>query len=334
MIEKPDNYFINRLRTDAPCLFNNKIHKGARKVTELNLLNIDDYIANWEVLDDETRSDVRTIVEGNWINETDDYNRSGGGIKNKSDYPLAEQLLLYAGLGIRDMVRTAWKIIPSNVRDNDGYRNPQGTSLGFIDPRAATKCIREFFDENAPNRLMPHYVCTRVLFKSDPQHWMIGDRTDLGRDRFNHFYNRVAKRLARWHKAGSIKSCLARYEISVSNLAGSIFKPHAHAVIWHTPDHKLRFLNNSFNRGEIEEIQDPQYRWDDIKRYIKYMFQVSPFTNRYRIEWDELNREAMNQLSRKCLWKLIELHIHPGAEVNKDREFKRNLPPHGRGKYY
>ena len=334
MEQKPARHFINQLRSQVPCLFDGSIHKGARKITELNLLNIGDYIENWEILDDETRRDVRTIVEGNWNDVDGDYNRSSGGIKNKSENPLAEQMLLYAGLGIRDMVRTAWKIIPSNVRDQRGYRHPHGTSMGFIDPRAANSSFSEFIGDYAPNRLMPHYSATRVLFKSDPEFWFIGDRTDLGRDSFNLFFDAVSRRMACWHKNKSIKSCIARFEVSVACLAGSIFKPHVHAVIWHKKDHKREFLHNSFNRGEVEEVQDPQSSWEEIRRFIRYMFQVSPFTNRYRIEWDEANREVMNQLSRKCLWKIIELHMHPSAEVQKDREFKRKIPPPGRRKYY
>jgi hypothetical protein len=115
---------------------------------------------------------------------------------------------------------------------------------------------------------------------------------------------------------------------------GSFFKPHVHAVVWHRPDQSRRFLQYAYQREEIEEVQEPQASWNEIHRFIRYMFQVSPFTNRYRVEWDEEHRDGINQLSRKALWKLIELHIHPGAEVQKDREFKRNLPPHGRGNHY
>jgi len=334
MIPKPDLHFINKLKRDVPCLFYEKDLTGAKKSTDINLLHIPDYLNNWEILDDETRVDVRTIIEGKWEISDGDYNRSSGGIKKKSDYPLAEQLLLYAGLGIRDMVNTAWKIIPSNVRDQRGYRYPLGTSLGFIDPRAANDAFRDFASNYSPARLMPHYHATRVLFNSPPELWSVGDRTDKARDRFNLFYDGVSRRLDKWHDQGSIKSCLARFEISVVHLSGSIFKPHVHAVIWHKPGHKRRFLQESYQRGEIEEIQEPQTRWRDISRFIRYMFQVSPFTDRYRIEWDRNQSEVMYQLSRKALWKLIELNIHPGADVHKDREFKRNLPPPGKSKYY
>jgi hypothetical protein len=334
MIPKPDSYFINKLRRDVPCLFYEKDLIGAKKSTDINLLHIPDYLNNWEILDDETRADVRTIIEGKWEISDGEFNRSSGGIKKKSEYPLPEQLLLFAGLGIRDMVCTAPKIIPSNVRDQRGYRHPHGTSLGFIDPRAANDAYSNFSSKYSLSRLMPHYSATRVLFNSHPDLWSVGDRTDKARDRFNLFYDGVSRRLDKWHDQGSIKSCLARFEISVVHLAGSKFKPHVHAVVWHTPDHNRQFLHNAYERGEIEEIQEPQAKWRDIKGFIRYMFQVSPFSDRYRIEWDKNSGEILYQLSRKALWKLIELHIHPGAQVHKDREFKRNLPPHGKGRYY
>lgn len=316
-----------------PDLFIGETHSDAKDVSDLNLLNIYDYILNWECLDNETRAEVTTIVEGLWNDgEVGDsgYNRSAGGIKGKSDKALAELMLLYAGLGVRDTLSTAHRIIPSNVRDFRGYRDRNTTSLGFLDPRAANGRIKSFFNEYDPSELMPPYHATRVLFNAPKDIWYFGGSTVEARDRFNRFFSKVSGRLDRWHDKGSIVACFARFEIAIQRLAGSIFQPHVHAVIWHHPDHCMRFLKNAFKRGEIEEIQEPQSSWDDIKGFIRYMMQVESIGSRYRIERDEANLREYNQLARQGLWNYIELQKHTSAEVQKHREFKRAIPKVGK----
>lgn len=328
----PVQYLTNRLREKIPSLFEGKTHRDARNWAFLNLLNVNDHLLNWDRLDDSMQSDLTCIIEGDWDEgEWEDgarrgYNRSAGGIKGKSDAALAEQLLLYAGLGIRDMVFNGYKIIPSNVRDRNGHRDRHTTSLGFIDPRAANAKIADFFKRYDPARLMPRFSATRVLFNSPEDLWEVGDRTDLVRDSYNDFFEGVAGRLSKWYDQGSIVACFARFEIGIKSLAASIFHPHVHAVIWHRQDHTRKFLQQSYLRGEIEEIQEPQRYWREIRNFVRYMMQVQPIGPRCRIEWDENHPEEVNQLFRRGLRNYIEVHMHPGAEVHKDREFKRNLP--------
>lgn len=312
-----------------PDLFVGETHSDAREANDLNLLNIYDYMLNWECLDNETRADVVTIVEGLWSNDEEknsSYNRSAGGIKGKSDKALAELMLLYAGLGVRDTLSTAHRIIPSNVRDLQGYRDSNTTSLGFLDPRAANGRIKSFFNEYDPSKLMPRYHATRVLFNAPKEIWYFGGSTVEARNRFNAYFTKVSARLDRWHKKGSIVACFARFEIAIQRLAGSIFQPHVHAVIWHRPGHRMRFLKNAFKRGEIEEIQNPQSDWNDIKGFIRYMMQVESIGSRYRIERDEANLRVYNQLARQGLWNYVELQKHTSADVQKHREFKRAIP--------
>ena len=328
-ISKPSPLLINNLKDKVPGLFRGNTHRNAMDRYGLNLLNLDDYLINWNRLPNTMKEELVKIVEGDWDRE----NSAAWGIKKRMrdphSHPLAEHLLFMAGVELRNMGSTSHRIISSNLMDNRGFRDPSRTDQSWIDPRAATSRIRKWRKHNKPDQLMPSHHAVIVIFNSPDSLHHVGENTLGMRDNYNRFFTKNEKCLLKWVERGRIVSYYCSHEISLSSVWNSTFRPHTHGVVWIEPGSDLKFLESAKRRGVLDYLPKIHQRWEGVSRFIPYTMRVSPLVDVYRREFEMLDPDQIVEFNIRavhCVGKLADLWKNPSAKVNKRRMAMKGIP--------
>jgi hypothetical protein len=328
-VPRPSLVKINTLREKIPSLFKGNTHKGVKDRYGLNLLNLDDYLNNWNRLHGTMKEELVKIVEANWDRE----NSATWGIKKRfrdpHSHPFAEHLLFMAGVELRNMGSTYHRIIPSNLIDDNGYRDPSRTDQSWIDPRAAVSRIRKWRKNNKPELLFPKHRAIVIIFNSGEDLHYVGENTLGMRNRYNRFFNKNEKCLLKWVERGRIEAFYTSHEISLSSVWNSTFRPHTHGIIWIKPDTDLKFLKRAKGRGLLDYLPKIHRSWNGIRNFIPYTMRVSPLVDVYRKEFEMLDMDQVVEFNKRavhCVGKLADLWKNPSAYVNKRRIAMKGIP--------
>ena len=314
-IEQPSWDACNFLRESVPGIFKGEPAQLSRDHYELNLLNIEDYLSNWERLSQPMKQELTLIITADWDNE----NTASDGVKNPRRYTtpynprekLAKHLLLLCGLQLRNLGYPYCQVVSSNILRPDGFRNPNRTDQRWIDPRGAVSCIRRFFDKYNPQALMHENAAMILLFDADESFRHVGEQTFEKAEFYKMFFSKNEEVLIRWMRKGFIRAYFISHEISVHSIKESTFRPHSHVVIWFNPNSDLEFLNKLKKTSTKMSKIDRIYRnWNKLGNYIPYLFKVTRLAETYEREFADLVDDEVvpfNIKASQALGKLLEL---------------------------
>ena len=314
-IEQPSRDACNFLRESVPGIFKGEPAQFSRDHYELNLLNIEDYLSNWERLSQPMKQELTLIITADWDNE----NTASDGVKNPRRYTtpynprekLAKHLLLLCGLQLRNLGYPYCQVVSSNILRPDGFRNPNRTDQRWIDPRGAVSCIRRFFDKYNPQALMHENAAMILLFDADESFRHVGEQTFEKAEFYKMFFSKNEDVLIRWMRKGFIRAYFISHEISVHSIKESTFRPHSHVVIWFNPNSDLEFLNRLKKTSTKMSKIDRIYRnWNKLGNYIPYLFKVTRLAETYEREFADLVDDEVvpfNIKASHALGKLLEL---------------------------
>jgi len=314
-VERPSWEVCNFLRESVPGIFKGEPAQFSRDHYGLNLLNIEDYLSNWDRLSQPMKQELTLIITADWDNE----NTASDGVKNPRRYTtpynprekLAKHLLLLCGLQLRNLGYPYCQVVSSNILQPDGFRNPNRTDQRWIDPRGAVSRIRRFFDKYNPGALMHENAAMILLFDAGEQFRHVGDLTLVKAEFYQMFFSKNEEILIRWMRKGFIRAYFISHEISVHSIKESTFRPHSHVVIWFNPNSDLEFLNRLKKSSTRMSRIDRIYRnWNELSNYIPYLFKVTRFAETYEREFADLVDDEVVQFNvnaSQALGKLLEL---------------------------
>ena len=314
-VEQPSRDACNFLRESVPGIFKGEPAQLSRDHYELNLLNIEDYLSNWERLSQPMKQELTLIITADWDNE----NTASDGVKNPRRYTtpynprekLAKHLLLLCGLQLRNLGYPYCQVVSSNILRPDGFRNPNRTDQRWIDPRGAVSCIRRFFDKYNPQALMHENAAMILLFDAGESFRHVGEQTFEKAEFYKMFFSKNEEVLIRWMRKGFIRAYFISHEISVHSIKESTFRPHSHVVIWFNPNSDLEFINRLKKTSTKMSKIDRIYRnWNKLGNYIPYLFKVTRLAETYEREFADLVDDEVvpfNIKASHALGKLLEL---------------------------
>ena len=316
-LRKPTEDELEHLRLYCPEIFKDEITRKAKSISEIELLNLNDYLAHWGVLDRSTRHLLAEFVNSDW-SRTDWQDK---GLKTKEgNVTLAQALLLLIGLGIENvMPNSGDRLILSNLRTKAGKFRKGGQKQRSKDPKAAIMAYQKFMATFAPADLFPANKAYVVLFESPDELKAVGLNCHLDDRRvaIGQFFNAVRDFLRICKERGCITAYLAGHEISSSSITPLQVNPHSHAVIWLPHYHDTAFLDAAREAGiPLKYKPTPIVDYSTLERFIPYIMQAHSLVMRYNVERPEGNLREFNLAAREALYATHQLYHGHGTSYD------------------
>ena len=288
-----------------------------------NWLSPNDYVANWESLDDHTRSVFNTLLTA----DSSPSNRCYYGLKEHDSLP--EHLLLLTGAEI-------WNLFPDRPTDMvtanlkfDGFRySPTMVSSRILDSRTAMDAIHDFERIYNPAVMFKDFDAAILLIDSPVHLREIRDNSDVVRDAYKQFFKENSAFLGGQIDKWKIFSYIYSNEISVTSIRRREFCPHTHFVAFYPkgtelplvemqadlaavhPDRKL-----TMHTTGVPDGVHTSYR--TLKDFCKYLYKVSTLAKTYRREFSYDCARDININTIHCLRTLVELTTGTGDKKKR-----------------
>ncbi len=301
---KPCSDSIDELKKSFPGLFRENTNQVCNSKYDFNLLNINAYLDNWNLLHWKIQSAICDFVESDLKSNCYRF-----GMKNRSDFE--KHLLLLAGSEIWNIKQFPHSdMVHSNLKTNGQYGKFK-TWNSIIDARTCQQLGSEFSKRhNLPLLFLRRGGAQVVLFESDESYRNLPDNLGLYRERVREFNRENVKFLRRMQRHRKIRSFIYSHEVSCDSILEMKFRPHTHAVVFfesrfEPPDlaSKMKLPGRSFkSKDEIHR----EFR--TVEKFIKYIHGAYSLVGVYERDYRDGNVRDLNVKTVQALRNIIDIH--------------------------
>jgi hypothetical protein len=298
---------------------------------DINWLNPEDYLRNWEKLTKEERLSFRSIVMSDFVSNSNRY-----GLKTRN---LEDHLLLHLGCDMKNILNCAKDPVKSNLRSpgyvdeydvfHKGNFDSSCVKNRTVDPKTCTRAYHKFSKEFDVEKLFKSgFVCYQGVIRSDSSLRHMGaDPLDYKKRVHDFFRSNTAFLSKLCVKKKRIFSYMYSNEVSVDSILHQAYRPHTHVIFFlqktkKNNDQSLlvedleELFNNSFKDRELSVLRHfkdmdlvPKKvsNYKDIKNAVSYLFRAYSLAENYMREVRPSNIRELNLQTVKTYRNLIWL---------------------------
>jgi hypothetical protein len=282
---------------------------------DINWCNIDDYVANWDLLTMDEKELLRSIIHSDL---TSNFFRFG--LKKKN---LETHLLLSLGSDINNIIGKG-DYITTLLKSVGGCYSTNCIDNRSLDPKTCLRAYNRFIKSyDIPSLFSSNHECYQaVVTPKEPYHVQ---SANISRLLFKNIFEENNKYFSDLTlKKKKISSYLCSHEISVDSIQAQLYRPHSHLIIFmkkgaSKEENKifLSILEEKFNL-KYEDRTLEFLRKDDgsilkvttypaIEKSISYLFRSYSLADQYLMEVNETNINNLNRKTVETLHNLIDL---------------------------
>jgi hypothetical protein len=313
---------------------------------DLNWCSVEDYVANWNLLDRESQTTLRLLTR------SDNKNANRFGLKKRN---LESHLLLNIGCDMNNIVNNGKDSVRTNLKSS----SPDAPNYGYsrdclsnrtVDPKTCLRAYKKFDKEFSAETLFKKgLVAYQAVITSD------SSLRDLSSDPMNYkikvheFFKTNTEYLAKLcNKRRKIFSYVYSHEISVDSILDQKYRPHTHVIFFVKKDSFYRTgeasesqklvkeleekINKEFSdrkwsceRVSIDNTEFPKVarKYSEIERSFEYLHRAYSLSAQYMREIREDNVRELNKATVETYRSLIWLYA--GEPYNPDCRAIRRL---------
>ena len=313
---------------------------------DLNWCSVEDYVANWNLLDRESQTTLRLLTR------SDNKNANRFGLKKRN---LESHLLLNIGCDMNNIVNNGKDSVRTNLKSS----SPDAPNYGYsrdclsnrtVDPKTCLRAYKKFDKEFSAETLFKKgLVAYQAVITSDSSLRDLSSDPMSYKTRVHEFFKTNTEYLAKLcNKRRKIFSYVYSHEISVDSILEQKYRPHTHVIFFVKKDSFYRTgeasesqklvkeleekINKEFSdrkwsceRVSIDNTEFPKVarKYSEIERSFEYLHRAYSLSAQYMREIREDNVRELNKATVETYRSLIWLYA--GEPYNPDCRAIRRL---------
>jgi hypothetical protein len=300
-----------------------------RSKYDINWCSLEDYAANWDLLDKESKITLRLLAL------SDPANANRFGLKKRN---LESHLLLNVGCDMNNITDTGYDSVRSNLKSPDPEASYNGYSQArlpnrTIDPKTCVRAYKKFKKDFDPKALFKlGFVAYQAVITADNSLTSLKNDPHAAKERIHSFFKTNAEFLYKLcNKRRKIMSYVYSHEISVDSILDQKYRPHTHVIFFVQADKydqaspsesqlavlelekaiNERFSDRSWScaKTEIDDSMFPAVarEYADIEKSFEYIHRAYSLADQYMREIRESNINQLNKATVETYRNLIWL---------------------------
>ena len=318
----PSHVKVDAFELSHPELFKPVPEKNEDPKKDFNLLNINAYVSNWGILDDQSKDTLNRFLSSEFNTNCNRY-----GCKNKDDFE--RNLLLLVGLRNWEMTNGA-NIVMGNLKVSYKYY-PHQVKNRLLDPRTSRQECIEFKKKNDVERLFKDFHAQIYLFEANETYKNCSEMSSEYVTKAKEFFDGNVKFLLSCLNSKQIHSFIYSHEFSCPSILNMQVHPHTHAIVFFKKGTGSPNIeeNRVFTDRELKKKPAIIKKYSDLEKFIDYMRKSYSLSETYEREYRDENARDINFKARELMRNLLYVIKDPVTYKHYKRFGYRLLPKRG-----
>ena len=332
-VPKPSTTLIDKFTSYSADLYTSacstRSSTPVRSRYDINWCSLEDYAANWDLLDKESQITLRQLALSSPANA----NRFG--LKKLN---LESHLLLNVGCDMNNITDTGYDSVRTNLKSPDPEASNNGYSQSrlpnrTIDPKTCTRAYKKFNKEFNPKALFKlGLVAYQAVITGDASLTSLKNDPHAAKERIHSFFKTNSEFLYKLcNKKRKIMSYTYSHEISVDSILGQKYRPHTHVIFFVQADkydeaspsesqlnvlELEKTINEQFSdrswscaKTDVDDAMVPRVarKYSEIEKSYEYIHRAYSLADQYMREIREDNITQLNKATVETYRNLIWL---------------------------